>query len=337
MNAANIIIAIKLKEDLRRQIANVDRKVRVYDASELVRAELQQASLSEVSSKKREKLDSLLREAEVILLSTSSLSLLSRSPKLRWVQFTSAGIDNILETGLFESDVIITNARGIHAVSIGEYVLGTILMFAKKAPLCFLNKQRKQWEKFVPFELRGKTLGIIGLGSIGQEIARLAKAFSMRVVATKRSIMKQELSTMGVDKVYPRCDLLEMLGKCDFVVLSVPLTKETTKMLGEQELKSMKSNTYLINISRSGVIDEKMLIRALREGWIAGAGLDVFETEPLPPESELWEMPNVIISPHIAGDNEMYNARVVEIFCENLKRYLIGHPLVNVVDKEKGY
>ena len=337
MDTIDILIVTRLEERFQRQIVEVDRRVRVYDAAELVRAELERVPQSEVPVREREKLEGLLRNAEVILLSTPPLDLLSRSPKLRWVQSTSAGIDNMMGTGLLESDVIITNTRGIHAILIGEYVLGTMLMFVKKAPLCFVNKQRKRWEKFVPSGLRGKTFGVIGLGSIGQEVARLAKAFGMRVVATKRSVMRQELSNMGVDEVYPRCDLLEMLGECDFVVLSVPLTKETARMIGERELKAMKPTAYLINISRGGIIDEKMLIRALEEGWIAGAGLDVFEKEPLPPESELWEMPNVIISPHIAGDNEMYNARVTEIFCENLKRYLTGRPLINVVDKEKGY
>ena len=338
MDSINILIANRLDEVFQRQIAGVDRQVKVQDARELVSAELGRASGTDISATEREKLDSLLREAEVIVMWRPPLDLLSRSPRLKWVQLTSAGIDRALAgSGLLESDVIIANASGIHAIPIGEYVLGTMLMFAKRAPLSFVNKQRKRWEQFIPSELRDKTLGVVGLGSIGQEVARLARAFGMRVVATKRSVMRQEVLVMGVDKVYPPRDLLDMLSESDFVVLSVPFTKETATMIGEPELRAMKPTSYLINISRGGVIHEGMLIRALKEGWIAGAGLDVFATEPLPLENELWDIPNVIITPHIAGGSEMYNSRLTELFCDNLRRYLTGQTLLNVVDKSKGY
>jgi len=343
MDKINVLIATRLDETLWHQIANVDRRVNVCYVAELVRNELRRAAQEEPPGEKSSDLDGLLREAEVILMPMSALirsaswDFLARSPKLKWVQLFSAGIDGVAKTGVLKSDVIVTDASGVAAIPIAECVLGTMLMFAKKAPLCFRNKQKKQWERFLPSELKGKTLGIIGLGNIGQETARLAKVFGMRVVGTKRSIVKQELSAMEVDKVYPRHDLLEMLGECDFVALAVPLTEETAKMIGEQELKAMKPTSYLINIARGGVMDESTLIQALKEEWIAGAGLDVFESEPLPPENELWEMPNVILSPHIAGGSEMYGTRLTELFCENLKLYLNGQPLLNVVDKGKGY
>ncbi len=347
MDTINVLIATKLEEVFQRQIADVDRRVKVYDAADLINAELLRTPGVEASAEECKELDSLLRESEVLILTrppselpsqSSKLSdLLSRAPNLKWIQYTSAGMDRVAKMGLLESNVTITNASGNSAIPIAEYVLCTMLMFARKALLCFLNKQEKRWDRYTSSELREKTLGIVGLGSIGQEVARRAKAFDMRVVATKRSVVRPELAVMGVDRVYPRHDLLEMLAECDFVVLSVPLTKETTGMIGERELKAMKPSSFLINIARGGLIDEAMLIRALKEGRITGAGLDVFEREPLPLESELWEMPNVIISSHSSGTTGMANARLTKLFCENLERYIAGQSLLNVVHKEKGY
>ena len=347
MDTINVLIATKLEEVFQRQIADVDRRVKVYDAADLINAEWVREPGMEASAEERKELDGLLREAEILVLSrpprelphqSSKLSdLLSRATNLKWVQYTGAGMDRMAMLGLLEGNFIVTNSSGNSAVPIAEYVLCVMLMFARKALLCFLNKQEKQWDRYTSSELMGKTLGIVGLGSIGQEVARRAKAFGMRVVATKRSVAGSESAVMMADRVYPRHDLLEMLGECDFVVLSVPLTRETTGMIGERELKAMKPSSFLINIARGGLIDEAMLIRALKEGWIAGAGLDVFEREPLPPESKLWEMPNVIISSHSSGTTGMANARLTKLFCENLKRYITGQPLLNVVNKEIGY
>jgi phosphoglycerate dehydrogenase-like enzyme len=211
-----------------------------------------------------------------------------------------------------------------------------MLMLAKQAPSCFQLKQYKQWKPFAPAVLYSKTVGIVGLGSIGREVARLAKAFGMRVIATRRSV-RQPKHTRYVDMLFPPDQLLQLLSDSDFVVLAVPLTSETYRFIGEAQLRSMKSTAYLINIARGNVIDEDILIRALEEHWIAGAGLDVFAIEPLPANSRLWELPNVILSPHVAGAMENYVERATEVFCENLTRYLKGRRLINVVDKERGY
>jgi len=232
---------------------------------------------------------------------------------------------------------MITSASGIHATPIAEYVLGAMLMLARKALLSLENQRHRHWKLFAPSELREKTLGVVGLGNIGREVARLAKAFRMRVVATRRSIINQESNVMGVDKVYPPSDIIDLLNECDFVVRSPPLTRESAKMIGEKELRAMKPTAYLINIARGGVIDQSTLVTALKENWIAGAALDVFENEPLPQENELWQLPNVIVTPHIAGLSEMYWSRLTDLFCQNLKRYLDGESLINIVDKEKGY
>jgi phosphoglycerate dehydrogenase-like enzyme len=185
-------------------------------------------------------------------------------------------------------------------------------------------------------ELYGKTVGIVGLGHIGEEVARLSKACGCRVIGTRRSATERTRSD-DCDEIMPSKDLPALLGKSDFVVLAVPLTNDTRQLIGETELRSMRSNAVLVNIARGAVVDEPALIRALKEGWIAGAALDVFEQEPLPPESELWDMENVIVSPHISGGTEIYNQRAAGIFRENLRRYLAGERLMNLADPARGY
>jgi len=174
------------------------------------------------------------------------------------------------------------------------------------------------------------------LGAVGQEIARLCKAFGMRVIGIRRSDGAAS-PCPDVDRVYPREQLPELLAESDFVVLALPLTKETQGMIGEKELRVMKPTAFLINVARGAIVDEEALVRALTEKWIAGAGLDVFTREPLPPESPLYAMDNVIFSPHISGDIPDYESRAVEVFCENLRRYLAGEPFLHEVDREKGY
>ncbi|MBI2980510.1 MAG: D-2-hydroxyacid dehydrogenase [Chloroflexi bacterium] len=335
MAAINVVLASRLEPELQRQVAAVDKRYKVRDAADLFEAALPGAS----QSSQHTELDGLLKEAEVLLMPRAPwpANLFSQTPKLKWVQYIGAGVDSAAVKGLLKENFITTNGRGTQNIPMSEYVISVMLMFVKMAPQCFAQKQAKLWQKIDFQELRGKTLGIVGLGSIGEEVVRLARAFGMRIVATRRSVTKKELSVMGVDAVYPRRDLLEMLGECDFVVMTVALTDETTKMIGERELKAMKPTAVLINVSRGGVIDEAALIRALKEGWIAGAGLDVFQKEPLPPESELWALSNVTISPHVAARSEMRNVRLNTLFCENLKRYASGQPLINVIDKVRGY
>jgi phosphoglycerate dehydrogenase-like enzyme len=237
---------------------------------------------------------------------------------------------------MVESPVTLTNVSGIHAIPISEFVIGLMLMFVKQAPFCFQLKCEKKWERFTPEALNSKTVGIVGLGSIGREVARLAKAFGMRVMATRRSA-RQVGHARYVDIMLPPEQLNRLLAESDFVVLAVPFTPETSNLIGRKELRKMRPTACLINIARGGIVDEAALVRALEEHWIAGAGLDVFATEPLPADSRLWELPNVIFSPHIAGGLGDYAVRATEIFAENLKRYLAGKRLLNVVDKKRGY
>jgi phosphoglycerate dehydrogenase-like enzyme len=330
VETVNVLVNTPIGDELLQQITDVSPRIRLSNVYELARAE-QKGDFAG-----RSELDALLAEAEVIYGFRFPKNMIARAPKLKWVQVMSAGVDRFLDNEFRQSSVMMTNVSGIHATPIGELVIELMLMFAKQAPLCFQLKQEKQWQRFMPTVLRAKTVGIVGLGNIGGEVARLAKAFGMRVVAIRRSA-KRVARARYVDILLPREQLTRLLSESDFVVLSLPFTSETNKLIGEKELRAMKPTAYLINIARGSIVDEEALIRALDKHWIAGAGLDVFATEPLPPDSRLWEFANVIFSPHIAGGMEDYNIRATELFCENLRRYLSGKNLINVIDKKTGY
>ena len=267
------------------------------------------------------------------------------APKLRWVQFPGAGVDSLATTGLLDanSGVIVTTAAGIHAETISEYVFGSMLMFNWNWPQMVRLQNDHVWARSATWyhlggrELAGQTLGIIGLGNIGRRIAQLGHAFGMRVLGTRRSIHNSEEQEPDVDQSFLPEQLHELLRLSDYVLISVPLTRETEKLIGEAELRIMRSNTYLVNIARGRVIDEQALIRALREGWIAGAGLDVTEEEPLPSESPLYSMPNVILTPHISGNSVHYDARLAALFADNLKRYRSDQQLQNRYEPSRGY
>ncbi len=258
------------------------------------------------------------------------------APRLKWVQLTSAGADRLLNSGMIEGGIVVTTVSGLHATPIGEYVLCVMLMFAKGAPGFLRAQGRHEWLRYMPGELRGATVGVVGMGHIGEEVARLSKAFGCRVVATRRSVTRPA-SDATADELLPPSALHHLLAQSDYVVLAVPLTAETRGLIGEAELRAMKPTAVLVNIARGPVVDESALIAALREGRIAGAALDVFEREPLPADSPLWDMDNVVVSPHISGGTEIYNERAVGIFADNLRRYLRGEPLRNVVDPARGY
>jgi len=279
--------------------------------------------------------------------------LLERAPNLRWIQLHSAGADHLLGTPIWKSDLPITTTSGIHATVIGEFVMAFILALNYRVPRMLRYQEQTtwptgRWELFARRELRDQTLGVVGYGSIGREVARLAQTFGMRVLAAKRDPADRadhgwRLPGAGdpdgsiPERYYAPHQLKEMLPQCDFVVLAVPMTGATQELIGEAELRAMKPTAYLVNIARGGVVDEPALIRALEEGWIAGAGLDVFSQEPLPADSPLWRLENVILSPHVAGFTLDYDRRATDLFAENLRRYLAGEPLLNLVDRERGY
>jgi phosphoglycerate dehydrogenase-like enzyme len=326
-----IVVTTPLDERTMQKIQSVSDRIRIDQVSPWILAE-RKGDLSN-----RENLDLLLGQAEIIYgwIHHFPKKLLERSPRLKWIQTMSAGID-LLPEEIRGGRVRIVNAAGLHGTPMGEMVLEMMLMFAKDAPACFQMKQAKEWRRFRPGLLRGQTVGILGLGAVGREIARLCKAFGMEVIGIRRS-GRPEQPLPHVDRVYPRERLPELLAECDFVVLALPLTKETRSLIGEKELRGMKPTAVLINPARGAIVDEGALVRALEEKWIAGAGLDVFVKEPLPPESPFYELPNVIMSPHISGDMPDYESRATDVFCENLRRYLTDAPFLHEVDQAKGY
>lgn len=277
---------------------------------------------------------------------------LDLAPGLRWVQLHSAGADHILDHPIMHSDLVITTASGIHATPIAEYVFASMLAHRWRVPL-WTRCQREQewpsgrWSLYARPELRGATLGIVGYGSIGREVGRLGRSFGMRVLALRRSTDRADqgyaVQHTGdpegsvPERFFPLEALHDMLGECDYVVIALPLTTATFHFIGEAELQAMKPTAYLVNIARGSLVDEAALVRALREGWIAGAGLDVFEQEPLPGDSPLWDLENALISPHVAGFTPHYDERVTALFAQNLALYIAGEPLLNQLDKSQGY
>jgi phosphoglycerate dehydrogenase-like enzyme len=317
-------------EECLRLIRDVNPRITVKDGAALATAE------SNGDFSRKSELDALLAWADVLFCLVAPSDTIARAPKLKWIQVISAGVDRWRDTDVWSSAVVITGVSGIHATPIGEFVLSLMLMFAKNTPLAFKMMQTRNWQRYEPRTLRDKTVGIVGLGHIGAEVARLSKAFGMKVIATRRSI-HQAGKARNVDLLLPRARMKQMLALSDYVTLCLPLTPETRHIIGKSEFSAMKPTARIINVGRGQLIDEEALIRALDEKHIAGAGLDVTYAEPLPKKSQLWSFDNVILSPHISGGMENYMLRATEVFCENLRRRLAGKRLINVVNRKRGY
>jgi phosphoglycerate dehydrogenase-like enzyme len=258
------------------------------------------------------------------------------APELKWVHVYGAGIDPLKKTGLLENGIILTNSSGLNAPFIGETVITYMLMHVKNMLFRLANQKAIQWKRSLNDTLEGKTLGIVGPGHIGSETARRAAAFGMRILATRRSFKLGE-QLPNIEQTYPMSQLGEMLPQCDFVLASVNLTPETTRLFGVREFALMKKGAYFMNVARGPVVDHPALVSALRSGHLGGAGLDVFDPEPLPADSPLWSMPNVIITPHNAAFFVRQADKSTSLFCENLRRYLKGEPLLNLITPDKGY
>jgi phosphoglycerate dehydrogenase-like enzyme len=267
---------------------------------------------------------------------------LAEARALKWIQLTSAGAEHLFEEGIADFPIQVTTVSGIHGPAMSEYALCMMVMLARRLPQILRESEQRQWRPsrartYYGDELRGKTLGIVGFGKIGRQVASVSRCLGMKVLGFRRTPSREEEDSPAEELFAGREGLLQMLPQCDFLVLVAPVTAETRGLLGEAELRAMKPTAHLINMARGPLVDEPALARALREGWIAGAALDVFTTEPLPEDSELWDLPNVIITPHMSGDFIEYLDRVAEIFRENLRRFLAGEPMVNVLDKQRGY
>jgi len=254
--------------------------------------------------------------------------------QLRWAQSSSAGLDQVLFPELIDSEVIVTNAAGTYATHGAEHAFALLLALTRGLHHAVRNQRERRWQREPLRELYGGTLGIIGAGGFGVEMAKRGQGFGMRVIAVdpvrkERPACFDEL--WGVDR------LDDLLAQSDAVMIAAPRTPETEGLINAAALAKMKPTAYLINVSRGGIVDEAALAAALNEGRLAGAGLDVCDVEPLPPDSPLWACENLILTPHVAGVSQHRHRRTAELFAENLRRYVAGEPLLNVVDKRRGF
>ena len=261
-------------------------------------------------------------------------TLVQRMPNLKWLHVTRGGVNTYLTPTVKSRPIQVTGSKGIHGTVFSEFALACIFMLAKKLPECIEAQRGKNWPKLTPVEVAGKTIGIVGLGTVGVELARKANALAMRVIATKRiaTAKPDYVEELGTPDFLP-----SLLAQSDFVVLLLASVPSTFNIIGESELRLMKKSAFLINLTGGRAIEEKLLVQALKEKWIAGAVLDAFAKQPLPEDSELWSLPNVIITPRIAGITSQKWPALLPIFSENLRRFIAGEPLQNLVDKELGY
>ena len=281
------------------------------------------------------KLHEALPGADVLIAGPFTRQIFSRAGKLKWVQSHGAGVDRFMFDEFIASVIPLANAKGVHPIPMSEHVFAMMLAFERGLHISLEWQKKREWnDKIELGELAGKTLLLAGPGAIGDRIAMLAKAHGMTVVCIRRDLSKKSGycdEQYGVDK------LADAAGKADHVVNVLPHTKETYKLFNEKIFSRMNPSAYYYNIGRGKTTDENALIRALKEKMIKGAGLDVFEHEPLPKESELWKMENVIITAHIAGETPFYEDRMSDIFIRNLEAFLAGKPMPTLVDKQKGY
>jgi phosphoglycerate dehydrogenase-like enzyme len=351
----NVTIAMPLDDALVELVRNVSPRVAVTHLSRSQRFVYRDgrplwggyreppAPEDESEEDARAALHEILAATEVLL--TNQVlpdDINARTPVLKWLQLTSAGVDSMIDHEIVrEGRVTVTTASGVHATTISEYIIGAMIGFAKNFPKAIRAQGEHTWQPYWPQELEDATAGIIGFGAIGRRTAELARALRMRVLVMRRSCERrmsgEEAGETAVDEMFPPGDLHAFLAECDYVVLALPLTAESTGLIGAAELAVMKANAVIINIARGRVIDQDALIHALRDGRIAGAALDVTAPEPLPAEHELWDVPNVVITPHISGGTPRYMERAIDLFCDNLRCYAEGEPLRNVVDPSRGY
>lgn len=285
----------------------------------------------------------LLTSAEVLFgfpddSATELGRLLKSSSTARWVQAMAAGAGEQLRAAQLQpaalERVIITTASGVHAIPLAEFCLLGLLAFTKNLPRMLEDRSARRWDEYPSRELTGQTLVILGLGAIGGEVARLARAFGMRVIGVNR---RGATDSEHVERMVPMKELANVLPQVDALVVALPLTDETRGMIDARALRSLKPGAVLVNVGRGQVIDEGAMIESLRSGRLGGAALDVTAAEPLPPDSPLWELPNVLLSPHTAALSFRENERIVDLFLENCRRYLDGQELINRIDPGRFY
>jgi phosphoglycerate dehydrogenase-like enzyme len=338
----NVLICSYLEPEHVERIRQVDGRVKVIYEPELLRPPRYAADHTgdptlQRTPEQEQRWRVLLGQADILFDfdPTNRTDLPDLAPNARWIQSTSAGIGQLVKSMGYDTRMphtVFTTASGVHARPLAEFVVMAMLMHYKDALRVIRHQERKHWERYAGTDLPGRTLGIVGLGRVGGEIARMCRGLGMTVIGSDINPLSE-----SVDRYYDPGQLHTMLRLPDVLVVIVPHTPQTEKMIGGRELALLPRGAYFINISRGAVVDEPALVGALRTGHLSGAALDVFAEEPLPPESPLWGMANVLVSPHSASTSDRENGRITDLFCDNLRRYLNSEPLRNVLDTERMY
>jgi glyoxylate/hydroxypyruvate reductase len=343
-----VAIATPLEAGLVAAIAGIDDRLQVRYEPDLLpplrfAGDHRGVGSFHRTAEQEERWKTMLEEAEVLFgipgdSGEGLADAVRTSNRLRWVQATAGGAGEQVRaaglTGDEQDRVLITRAGGVHAGPLAEFAMLGLLAFTKDLPRLLADKQARRWEHYPMAELAGATVLVVGLGTVGTEVARLAKAFGMRVLAVNRT---GHTDCPHVDEVRTSRFLGDLLPVAHGVVLTLPLTEQTRGMIDEAAIGRMHSGAVLVDVGRGGVLDEAALVRALQQGRLAGAALDVFATEPLSSDSPLWDLPNVLLSPHTAGLSQHENERIVALFSENLRRYLAGRELLSRVDPGRLY
>jgi phosphoglycerate dehydrogenase-like enzyme len=345
MSPVNVLVAARwgMNDAAYDRLKALDSRIAVQDVSSSMTTLMggprqpQSEDPAERESARRA-LEAPLRSAEVIY-GTARLpgDVREMCPNLKWIHLAGTGVDRLDFEGVMDGSILVTNSRGALGFPIAQAIVMLMLSLAKDVHKLLQQQRAHVWQRYVTQDLDGKTLALIGLGAIGGSLASLGRAFQMRTLATRHSATEHSYDVDGVDEVFPPSQLHDMLSQADFVAITAPLTDETRGLIGKKELAIMKSTSYIFNVGRGPIIDQTALIDSLKNGGIAGAGLDVVEEEPLPGDSELWDLPNVIISPHMAGGTESHGWRVADLFIQNLQRYLEGDELINRLSLGKSY
>jgi phosphoglycerate dehydrogenase-like enzyme len=341
-----VLIASYFEEVYVRRIREVDGRLRVLYREDLVPPPRWPGDHAgpaewERTTEGEEEFLAMLGEAEVLYDFPRGHveDLVEVAPGLRWVQGSMAGAGEVAQkAGLGETDVVVTTASGIYSGPLAEFVLMAMLQHAKELDHLRRDKAGKVWRQGAVGTLENKTLCVIGMGSIGRAIAERARPFGMRIVGVKRTVREDDEAWEDADELYPTAELSSALGEADYVVATLPGTPETRRLLDAGAIAAIKQGAYFANVGRGSVVDEAALVEALESGRLSGAALDVFEVEPLPGESPLWELDNVIVSAHTTDVvPDLINTAQTDLFCENLRRYLAGEDLLNVLDKRLLY
>jgi phosphoglycerate dehydrogenase-like enzyme len=329
MSNVRIALMVRFEPAEVEGLRAIDPRIEVLDFGEAMRGP------GPEPEKKAQILSSLLDIEVMVGTNRLPAEYFDAAPNLRWFQAMNAGLERLDRAGILQRGFAVTNGSGLASAPIAEWCVAAMLALAKQFPTLIRNQERHAWERVRGGTvIEGKTCGIVGLGAIGRETAKRARALGMRVVACRRTV---EGTDPDCDELLSYANLPALLSQSDFVVLCVPLTRETTHLIDASALRRMKPTASVLNIARGEVIDQDALIEALKDGTIASAALDVTTPEPLPPENPLWDLPNVIITPHSSGASDRRDGTAAALFMDNLRRYLSGEPLRNLAKPDLGY